>query len=615
MEQFGARKRRKTFHTNEQEVVEPTEGRRPIDNENTNHNAQQEITLEPIEGPTDPTAIRTRTQRCQALFDTCQEQYVAAKDDWIDKSSAAFNWWSLGIGAAKSGHSSLDHRVQTRNDVRTVIVSLLDSLKTSLENCIEIAKNRNKKQKGQDDTSHLGEQEYYITKTLQYLSKISASIRRSGTKFRHQRADRLLEYNAPKLEEFRRYMCSIILVGPSKMRLLNSLLQRHTLTGDITWYKVWITLKAYFTDEQRLSPVQKRLIHANLVRRNRFTIYLLAYRKKTEGDKRKRAAETVLDTTEQVVVTPTPIATKVPDPTPGWALHHDTAPHPQPAPSQMAKSVDRTVLSSQTATQIGSFVMPRRPPTQGARTVSTKYSRGALKQDYPKCPCDEGSAFWCPYCSQPLDASYSDRKKDKRWRYVWSFLPSNTTYLIVPSGHVTDDLSPYVCIYEDCDMPDVMYLSTDQWKAHLAKSHSAFRWICDTCWLESDNRSEFEFDAEEAWVNHLAAEHEGEFEDEDLDDLAEASRRSVIPPVSCPLCHDASPPCILLRMGTLRSICTPLRSKPCHGKQSCQTISQMTRHAALRARLSEVPSIPRQTTIQKMEMPSKARQELSTSLC
>ncbi|KAK8103236.1 hypothetical protein PG984_016382 [Apiospora sp. TS-2023a] len=510
--------------------MEPTKASPLGDDSEAGDNALHDNMPEPNETTTDPTAIRTRTEMCQALFDICQQHHIFA-EDWIDKMSAAFNWWSLGIGAAKSGHSSLDRRVQSRDDVKNLIVSLLESLKISLGNCIEIATNRDETQEGPDDTSHLDEQVYYIRTTLQYLSKISASIRKSGTRFRHQRADRRLEQRAPKLEGFRRYMLWIILVGPSKMHLLNSLLQRQTLTGDITWTKAWITLKAYFSDEQRLSPVQRRLIHANLVRRNRFDFYFRAYCEKTGGDEDKGVPGTTHDPTKHTVVTPTPNASNIPDHVPDQAHRHNPALHAQPTPSPAAKSVDRTILPSQPATDIGTLIMPRRPTTQGARTVSTKFSRGALKQDYPTCPGSEGKSFWCPFCVQPLDASYSDRKKDKRWRY-----------LIVSSGHVAEDLCPYVCVYEGCDTPDTMYLSTEQWKAHLAKYHSASRWICDTCWLESNDPSEFEFDAEQAWTDHLAAEHEGEYEEEDLEDLAEASRRSVIPPVSCPLCYENSPP-------------------------------------------------------------------------
>ena len=86
----------------------------------------------------DPAGIRRRTETCQSLFEDCQQYPALSEGDWIDQMSAKFNWWSLGIGAGKSGHSSLDHRVRTRDDVRNILVSLLDSLTTSLRNCIKI---------------------------------------------------------------------------------------------------------------------------------------------------------------------------------------------------------------------------------------------------------------------------------------------------------------------------------------------------------------------------------------------------------------------------------------------------------------------------------------------
>jgi uncharacterized protein YukJ len=86
----------------------------------------------------DPAGIMHRTKTCQALFEDCQQYPVLCEGDWFDQMSARFNWWSLGIGADKSGHSSLDHRVRTRDDVRNILVSLLDSLTISLRNYINI---------------------------------------------------------------------------------------------------------------------------------------------------------------------------------------------------------------------------------------------------------------------------------------------------------------------------------------------------------------------------------------------------------------------------------------------------------------------------------------------
>lgn len=86
----------------------------------------------------DATSISDRASACRFLFKDCQGYRVLSGGDFIDKMSARFNWWSLGISAERRGRSSLDYRIRTRNDVRDLFISLLDSLAISLRNCIEL---------------------------------------------------------------------------------------------------------------------------------------------------------------------------------------------------------------------------------------------------------------------------------------------------------------------------------------------------------------------------------------------------------------------------------------------------------------------------------------------
>jgi hypothetical protein len=90
------------------------------------------------DGDKDPAKIKHLTEHCLSLFGDCQRHPALAESDWIDKMAADFNWWSLSIGATKSGHSSLDYRVRTRDDVRSLLVNLLESLVVSLQKCIDI---------------------------------------------------------------------------------------------------------------------------------------------------------------------------------------------------------------------------------------------------------------------------------------------------------------------------------------------------------------------------------------------------------------------------------------------------------------------------------------------
>ncbi|RSL97519.1 hypothetical protein CEP52_010868 [Fusarium oligoseptatum] len=346
---------------------------------------------------TDPAGIQRRTLECRDLFESSQKNPHLSGDDWIDKMSAEFNWWSLGIGAAKAGHSSLDYRVQTRDDVRSTLINLLESLAISLKKYIDAATQPSnlsqfttpppKEQdleraadygsdpQPSDDDSLISEQRFYIETTIRFLSQISISIRKSGTKFRHQRVDKHLATREAELKEFKDYLLNIVFMSSEKPRILHRVSQHHSLTRDPLWMTLWITLKAYLTDIQRLTPVQKRLIHANLVRRNRFDL-----------------------------------------------------------------------------------------------------------------------------------------------------------------GHVAEDLSPYVCVYDDCDSPDSMYVTTAEWKKHIRDKHSRARWICDACWQNSSRPEKFEFDSQEEWHRHTLAEHGDEVDESDMPDLTELSQRTGVPPIACPLC-------------------------------------------------------------------------------
>ncbi|KAL2680521.1 hypothetical protein Neosp_008123 [[Neocosmospora] mangrovei] len=486
---------------------------------------------------TDTTGIQRWTLKCQELFESCQQNSHLSGDDWIDKMSAEFNWWSLGIGAAKGGRSSLDHRVQTRDDVRNELVHLLESLAISLDKYNNAASQSCNPSQSiipptQDedpegaaahdlnpqtfsDDSLIDEQKYYIETTIRFLSRISMAIRKSGTKFRHQRVDKLLATRESELKEFKDYMRHFLLMSPTKVHTLHEILHRHFLTGDPRWKTVWITFKAYFTDIQRLTPVQNRLIQANLVRRNRYDQYLGQYHRKMPVQDGLRLAHV-----QAKAVTISPL-NEPPIPTPSQShISQTTQKRGENTPIQPLVN-EASHRSSQSATKLGSFDMPQRPRAQKARSVSTKLSQGVLKQDYPKCPGAEGESFWCPYCAQLLDSSYSDPKKNKRWR-----------------GHVVEDLSPYVCVYEECDTPDAMYTTTAEWEKHIRDRHSRARWICDPCWLDSDSPEDFEFDSQEEWHKHTLTEHEDEVDESDLPDLAELSQRTVVPPIACPLCYE-----------------------------------------------------------------------------
>lgn len=121
---------------------------------------------------------------------------------------------------------------------------------------------------------------------------------------------------------------------------------------------------------------------------------------------------------------------------------------------------------------------------------------------------------------------------------------SNTTLLQVTltsiSGHVLEDLSPYTCVYPDCGQPDTMYVTTDEWREHIRSFHSTSRWICDACWLDSDNPEDYEFSQEEGWRHHSLSKHSEEITAKNIDIIAKDSQRRVAVSVACPLCDGST---------------------------------------------------------------------------
>jgi uncharacterized protein YukJ len=88
--------------------------------------------------PDDSTVLCEKTEICRSLFAQAQQIPALCEGDLMDDMSAKFNWWSLVIGAAKRGHSSLDYRTHRRKDVRDAIADILDGLAVSISNCVKI---------------------------------------------------------------------------------------------------------------------------------------------------------------------------------------------------------------------------------------------------------------------------------------------------------------------------------------------------------------------------------------------------------------------------------------------------------------------------------------------
>jgi hypothetical protein len=98
--------------------------------------------LERFSRPAQPTPLTLAelADKCDRLFNQCQEHRALADWDWIHLMAGKFHGWNLGIRASKTDKSSLDYRVRDRPDVRDQIAELLETLALSLTKCLDLGK-------------------------------------------------------------------------------------------------------------------------------------------------------------------------------------------------------------------------------------------------------------------------------------------------------------------------------------------------------------------------------------------------------------------------------------------------------------------------------------------
>lgn len=532
--------------------------------------------------------LSQKTRACKELFQKCLHVTALSEDDWLEQKCAEFNWWTSGLNADRSGLGSLDSRLRLRPDVKDIVADLLDGLMTALSKCDEIASSsvpslEEQLSRASDSDDRLSthasdaverspspwsdmtegsgsrsgspaadenleldhdpykEQRYYIETNLEILIRIHTAIKRSGLKFRNQRADDALkkaeddyqllratvgEHRAlygsdthiGEHERFRRFLTKLVLRRGYNENLIQRMARNIQILTDtkggshldvLVQKKLMIIFRAYFDDPARLKPVQRRLIEANVVRRNRLIHAgrVAKIRSQTQTDQiHDSRQKPMVMTAVQVLANPSP--------------------SPQMPSTSMSKhgkgkSVVRSVVTQPATALASDFTISGAlaPPAKTAKSAATKMSARVANLDYPKCPTKEGP-FECMFCPAILSQDYTEKK---RWR-----------------AHVAQDLNPYICVFEDCQSPDDMYASTYEWMSHMARFHCATEWVCLKCTKHSmsgaGDASTVSFDHPAQLKDHILASHPG-VEPSELDFLMDASKRSAgIQKVRCPLC-------------------------------------------------------------------------------
>ncbi|KAK1243895.1 hypothetical protein MKX08_002033 [Trichoderma sp. CBMAI-0020] len=430
--------------------------------------------------------LRDKTRVCKQLFRDCFEILGLEYDDWLEQRCSEFNWWASGLSADSWGPGSLDSRLKLRPDIIEVVSKVLDGLESSLSSYYEIglaaisspvsegfpsefseAVDQSKdstdverspspwsdmsdssgRKDGASETSNFASSDHdkyyesrvYIKTNLEILIRIHTAIKRSGLKFKNQRADEALKqadeaYQRQKAEfgessaiqgqngnheRFRRYLTKLVLWNGYTQSLIDTMNFRiaeliktsdpkdqcssQTLHQE---KKLLVIFRAYFQDPARLTTVQRRLINTNVIRRNR----LIHAGNATKPSLQTKEVHQKQPEPKSEVTRPSTFIR------PKTVLPSSQPQPPLIAPEEPNKGDEKLVegFVAQPATAVDSrfTITGALAPHPVTKSAATKVSARVQYLDYPKCPVKHGQ-FPCPYCSTMLTDEYT---KEKKWR-------------------------------------------------------------------------------------------------------------------------------------------------------------------------------------------------------
>ncbi|KAF4498468.1 serine threonine kinase [Fusarium agapanthi] len=130
----------------------------------------------------------------------------------------------------------------------------------------------------------------------------------------------------------------------------------------------------------------------------------------------------------------------------------------------------------------------------------------------PRPQDDNGEAleqFLCPLCYHLIEV-----KGERAW-----------------TRHVFRDLQGYVCTFDNCETPDILFETRQDWLRHEFENHRR-EWNCN-------DPKHKPFNSETEFIEHMKALHELQLPGPQLSSLAKlCERSSTADSVPCPLCRD-----------------------------------------------------------------------------
>ncbi len=393
--------------------------------------------LDALASTRDGATLRRDTETCLDLFAQClaKPRLSNAGYLWFEDCQARFRWWVFGLKASSSGRGSLNRTLANRQDIRDAISDLIRSISSALVACLgepgldptddddearsdvsspssyQVSFSEASINSDTDSDDYFAgisaHHAYLIDRGLRSLMRFSVLIRKSKNKLRHKQADDELaqiQRDTPQLYSgFKLHLETVLLFGPYEHSLC-CWLDFAAAQGEIL-HGVAIVIRAWLSD--RLGPIQKHLIQANIMRRHR-----IIHSRKDARSLNFMGSQANHPPFQQRTALPATTRPSSSRPAQGTRPVQVVGTYNTPSAAPTL-SVGQEPPTHRTATAVSSEpgTLPIR--STKATSVVSRLTRTGQDQDYPKVSVLKKSPH-CPYCGFVLDSGYV--RDEKRWQ-------------------------------------------------------------------------------------------------------------------------------------------------------------------------------------------------------
>ncbi|KAK6497863.1 hypothetical protein TWF481_012262 [Arthrobotrys musiformis] len=440
--------------------------------------------IDGVMGASDQPPIASLTTECQHLFQEVLANIQQSSEfDTFETQFGRLNIWASNIGALASGNSSLDYRLRLSEDIKSMVLRLLEVLKGSLHQAID---------EGRDSASRsqvFTEAIEAASESLDRLQNLAVVIKKSSARSRNLRSKALTDDDEINFKGF------ILRVLKHRFKEANGTLCEQVAES--------IALRRKQFDYKMRH--QEKLAH-NTCRND----------SSPSSNLHPRPSEPLIAGTKHRLVVPQMRSGQI---------DIDTREPKRLRLLPLSSSPYAIALSETNASTLDTKMFRKIFPThKPARSiVSQGTSIRDLKLEYPPPPflALEQRECSCPYCCELIRSAHATN--EKWWKH-----------------HVDEDLEPYSCISEKCRSSPAQFTKFQDWVQHMS-THGApnMAWGVHLQMLHCPICESLEpFRWKEDFLDHMDSLHAAKFTQTQLLTLSRRSTVAIVrEPHICPFCN------------------------------------------------------------------------------